>query len=129
IRELNIECRLDSTLLPTQPVYDPTKTGNTRALVGVTNSFGSNVPANTLPKCFLSRSMTSSEIEEFKNGSKVLTVIGFIRYEGMLNYIYTKDFGVFWHRERKYFADINSETYNYDIATERPKGAPNLLAR
>lgn len=41
----------------------------------------------------------------------------------MLNFVYTKGFGVYYDFGRSFFGDINSDAYNYDIKTERPQGA------
>ena len=43
----------------------------------------------------------------------------------MLNFVYTKGFGVYYDFGRSFFGDINSDAYNYDIKTERPQGAIN----
>lgn len=124
VREMNFDCRLIApSSLPPTPPYDSSKTGTTRALAVATNYIGSNVPATPLAKCSFREPFTGPDYVDLRDGRKIIIFFGFIKYEGMLNFVYTKGFGVYYDFGRSFFGDINSDAYNYDIKTERPQGA------
>ena len=99
------------------------KTGTTRALAAAGSLIGSHVPDNPIAKCTFSEPFTDVDYVDLKNGTKIIIYFGFIKYEGLLNFIYMRGFGVIYDFKRSFFVDINSDTYNYDIKTERPQGA------
>jgi hypothetical protein len=76
-----------------------------------------------MAKCTFREPLTEVDYVDIKEGKKAIIFFGFIKYEGMLNFVYTKGFGVYYDFRRSFFVDINSDSYNYDIKTERPQGA------
>jgi hypothetical protein len=93
-------------------------------LMSPNSLWGSVANSNSVgaPKCVLPAALTEIDLDDLVAKRKVVIFYGFIKYEGMLNFTYTRGFGVFYVWDKNFFADINSDAYNYDHADERQSG-------